>query len=53
MKNVVLVAGAIFPPDDVRALSEMGIGPIFGPGTPMRELAVRIEEAIASRSTIA
>ena len=33
LENVLLTGGGIIPKDDMRALSELGIGKLFGPGT--------------------
>lgn len=49
LEDVVLAAGGIFPDDDIRALETMGIGPIFGPGTPMNELGTTIRNAVNER----
>lgn len=47
--DVVLAAGGIFPDDDADALRKLGVGPIFGPGTPMEDLAGTIREAVEER----
>ena len=33
LKNVLLTGGGIIPKEDMRALSELGVGKLFGPGT--------------------
>ena len=33
LENVLLTGGGIIPKDDMKALSELGIGKLFGPGT--------------------
>ena len=33
LENVLLTGGGIIPKDDMRALSELGVGKLFGPGT--------------------
>src|SRR3954468_16306033 len=38
MDDVVLLAGGIFPQDDIPKMREMGIEGIFGPGTPLSEI---------------
>lgn len=46
LDGVVLAAGGIFPPEDIKELESIGVGPIFGPGTPMEELASTIRKAV-------
>ena len=53
LSDVVLAAGGIIPPEDAQDLSTLGIGPIFGPGTPMQDLVTEIREAVANRSALA
>ncbi len=38
MDDVIVVAGGIFPQEDVPKIKEMGIAGIFGPGTPFEEI---------------
>ena len=33
LENVLLTGGGIIPKDDMKALSELGVGKLFGPGT--------------------
>ena len=33
LENVLLTGGGIIPKEDMRALSELGVGKLFGPGT--------------------
>ena len=35
LKNVLLTGGGIIPEDDMKTLSEIGVGKLFGPGTPV------------------
>ena len=44
--GVVLVAGGIFPPEDVQQLEALGIGPLFGPGAPLADLPLKIRNAV-------
>ena len=37
--HIVLCGGGIIPPKDAEALREMGVGALFGPGTPLSELS--------------
>jgi len=38
MENVLLFGGGIIPDEDAKVLESMGIGKIFGPGTPTEEI---------------
>ena len=49
LEDVLVVAGGIIPDQDRRALVEMGVKSIFGPGTPTSEIAAFIRQAIAER----
>ena len=35
LKNILLTGGGIIPEDDMKTLSEIGVGKLFGPGTPV------------------
>ena len=39
MGDVLVIAGGIIPEDDIPALEEAGVAAIFGPGTPIGEIA--------------
>jgi methylmalonyl-CoA mutase C-terminal domain/subunit len=41
-KNVLFIGGGIIPSKDIPKLSEAGIARIFGPGTPIQEIATFI-----------
>ena len=43
LENVLLTGGGIIPDEDMKALSEMGVGKLFGPGTPVNETIKYIE----------
>ena len=43
LTNVLLTGGGIIPKTDVEALSQYGIGKLFGPGTPVNETIEYIE----------
>ena len=47
LQDVLLTGGGIIPPDDAAALSEMGVGALFGPGSEIGDLAdyLRVEVA--------
>lgn len=34
LDRVLVIGGGIMPEEDIRALEEMGVGKLFGPGTP-------------------
>ena len=44
LTNVLLTGGGIIPKTDMEALSQHGIGKLFGPGTPVNETIEYIEE---------
>jgi len=46
LNQVLVIGGGIIPPDDVASLKEKGIKGIFGPGTPIKEVATFIRENI-------
>lgn len=37
LQNVLLVGGGIIPKNDVTSLESLGVGKLFGPGTPVQE----------------
>ena len=37
LDDVLLVGGGIIPENDVSSLEEMGMGKLFGPGTPVQD----------------
>ena len=44
MDHVLLTGGGIIPSEDVEALRSMGVGQLFGPGTPTTEAVEYIRE---------
>jgi len=50
MSDVLITGGGIIPEDDMKSLSERGIGKLFGPGTPTTEAVDYIREWHASRA---
>ena len=42
--DVLLTAGGIIPERDQKALNEMGVGRLFAPGTPTKEIAEYIKD---------
>ncbi len=43
--DVPVFVGGIIPPDDAKALKEMGIFEVFGPGTPLSVIIEKVKEA--------
>ena len=37
LQDVLLVGGGIIPKNDVSRLEKLGVGKLFGPGTPVQE----------------
>jgi methylmalonyl-CoA mutase C-terminal domain/subunit len=37
-RDVLLTGGGIIPPADIESLQQLGVGKLFGPGTPTTEL---------------
>lgn len=48
-QNILLTGGGIIPDDDVQALIAQGVGSLFGPGTPLSEVADYIRSAVEER----
>ncbi len=49
LKHILLTGGGIIPKDDARALGEIGVGRVFGPGTPTGEAIAYIRDWFANR----
>jgi methylmalonyl-CoA mutase C-terminal domain/subunit len=47
--HILLTGGGIMPEDDIEALSRMGVGKLFGPGTPMKEIVDYVQGEVARR----
>lgn len=47
--DILLTGGGIIPPDDAARLAEMGVGRLFGPGTPLAELVTYVRDEVARR----
>jgi methylmalonyl-CoA mutase C-terminal domain/subunit len=43
LNNVLVTGGGIIPEEDVEELSSLGVGKLFGPGTPVKESLDYIE----------
>jgi methylmalonyl-CoA mutase C-terminal domain/subunit len=42
--DVLVTGGGIIPPEDMEALTALGVGRLFGPGTPTADLVRYIQE---------
>lgn len=42
--DILITGGGIIPPEDMEQLQKMGIGKLFGPGTPTSDLVTYIRE---------
>lgn len=49
LKQVLLIGGGIIPDKDRERLEQMGVGRLFGPGTPTSEIVEYIREWIRQR----
>ncbi len=47
--HVILTGGGILPKPDTEALQALGVGRLFGPGTPTRDLVDYLREEVAKR----
>jgi len=45
-EDVLVLAGGIIPPDDAQELEKMGVGRVFGPGSPIEEIIGFIDETV-------
>ncbi len=50
--HMLLTGGGIIPEDDVDSLADLGVGKLFGPGTPTTEAIAYIREWFAARETV-
>ena len=50
MGDVLVTAGGIIPEEDIPALKEAGVAAIFGPGTPIGEIADFMRENAQTRA---
>ena len=44
--HILVTGGGIIPEEDIKALGEMGVGRLFGPGTPTDEIVEYIRGAV-------
>ena len=49
LPHVLLTGGGIIPPADAQTLEAQGVGRLFGPGTPTRDLVEYIRTEVATR----
>jgi methylmalonyl-CoA mutase C-terminal domain/subunit len=49
MDDVLVVAGGIIPEPDIVELKAAGVAEVFGPGTPIGEVAAYLREHVAPR----
>ncbi len=47
--DIIITGGGIIPEDDAQKLYEMGIGKLFGPGTPLNEIIEYVKEEVKRR----
>jgi methylmalonyl-CoA mutase, C-terminal domain len=47
--DVLVIGGGIIPEDDVPALEEAGVAAVFGPGSPLAEMAEFIRTNVKNR----
>lgn len=49
LNDVALIGGGIIPDQDVKALKEMGVSEVFGPGTHTRDIVAHIRSLIEKK----
>jgi methylmalonyl-CoA mutase C-terminal domain/subunit len=47
--RVLVTGGGIIPEEDLKELAKLGLGRLFGPGTPMTEIAAYVKDEVAKR----
>jgi len=50
LDNAMVIAGGIFPAEDIPFLKEAGVNAIFEPGTSLKQIANYIREGVGQRS---
>ncbi|MBO8153660.1 cobalamin B12-binding domain-containing protein [Thermovirga sp.] len=48
-EDIIVFGGGVIPEDDVPGLLEMGVGAVFGPGTPTQTCIEWLEKAVAEK----
>ena len=51
-EHVLLTGGGIIPAADAETLQQMGVGRLFGPGTPLADLVSYVQSEVAARRGI-
>ncbi len=49
LDDVLLFGGGIIPEEDKKKLKEMGVGELFGPGTPLKEIVEYVKKWVEER----
>jgi len=52
LDDVLLMGGGIIPPEDIEALKKMGVGELFGPGTPTPVIIDYIRDWVAQHRKV-
>ena len=50
LDDVLVFGGGVIPDADARALRELGVGEVFGPGSSLREISSWLESALDART---
>lgn len=53
LNDVIVLVGGIIPNEDKPVLKAMGVAEVFGPGTPVTEIAEYIKQAVAAKHSAA
>jgi methylmalonyl-CoA mutase C-terminal domain/subunit len=49
LDHILLTGGGVIPDEDIRSLESMGVGRLFGPGTPMADIATYVTDEVGRR----
>lgn len=49
LDHMLLTGGGVIPDEDMAALTGMGVGKLFGPGTPMSDIATYVKAEVGRR----
>jgi len=49
MDHVLLTGGGVIPDEDIASLETLGVGRLFGPGTPMSAIVDYVREEVSRR----
>ncbi len=49
LEHMLLTGGGVIPDEDMVSLSALGVGKLFGPGTPMNDIAVYVKSEVGRR----